>query len=62
MVYTGRAKVAAAGAEVAVGRGMGTSIKRGEAPGEPERLLPAPGLIEPEDRKRIDWGNPLLPR
>ena len=49
MVYEGSSSLSAAGEEVAVKRGMGSSAKKGEKPSPPEKLLPAPDLISPAD-------------
>ena len=44
MVYEGSSAVESAGVSVAVLTGMGTTAIAGQAPAEPERLLPAPKL------------------
>jgi hypothetical protein len=46
MVYQGRSAVSAAGSEVAVRQGMGTAVPEQGPPARPERLLPAPMLID----------------
>lgn len=45
MVYEGSSAVESAGVSVAVETGMGTTAVAGQAPAEPERLLPAPRLL-----------------
>jgi len=47
MVYGGSSVVASAGKSVAVGAGMGTQVEQGKAPERPQKLLPAPALVEP---------------
>jgi hypothetical protein len=47
MVYTGASAVESAGVTVNVAKGMGTSVRQGEAPAPPERLLAAPKLVSP---------------
>jgi len=47
MVYEGNARVEAAGAAVAVPRGMGTAVPRDAPPSPPEPLLPAPSTLAP---------------
>ncbi len=42
MVYSGESSLAAAGAELTVGTGMGSSIPEGKPPTPPKKLLPAP--------------------
>jgi len=44
MVYEGSSAVESAGVSVAVETGMGTTAVAGQAPAEPERLLPAPQI------------------
>lgn len=44
MVYEGSSAVESAGVSVAVETGMGTTAVAGQAPAEPERLLPAPKI------------------
>ena len=44
MVYEGSSAVESAGVSVAVETGMGTTAIAGQAPAEPERLLPAPEI------------------
>ncbi|MBT8103010.1 MAG: LysM peptidoglycan-binding domain-containing protein [Gammaproteobacteria bacterium] len=44
MVYEGSSAVQSAGVSVAVETGMGTTAVAGQAPAEPERLLPAPEI------------------
>ena len=44
MVYEGSSAVESAGVSVAVETGMGTTAVAGQAPAEPERLLPAPTI------------------
>lgn len=46
MVYQGRSAVSAAGSEVAVRQGMGTAVPEQGPPAPPEKLLPAPMLID----------------
>lgn len=47
MVYGGSSVVASAGKSVDVGAGMGTQVEQGKAPEPPQKLLPAPTLVEP---------------
>jgi hypothetical protein len=47
MVYGGSSVVASAGKSVDVGAGMGTQVELGKAPERPQKLLPAPALVEP---------------
>ncbi|MBV9067913.1 MAG: FecR domain-containing protein [Acidobacteria bacterium] len=47
MVYGGSSVVASAGKSVNVGAGMGTEVEQGKAPRPPQKLLPAPALVEP---------------
>ena len=47
MVYGGSSVVASAGKSVNVGAGMGTQVEQGKAPEAPQKLLPAPVLVEP---------------
>ncbi|MDH3646764.1 MAG: LysM peptidoglycan-binding domain-containing protein [Gammaproteobacteria bacterium] len=60
MVYEGSSAVESAGVSVAVKTGMGTTAVAGQAPAEPERLLPAPvihaleGELYPENIK-FSW-------
>lgn len=42
MVYSGESSLSAAGAELTVGTGMGSSVPEGKPPTPPEKLLPAP--------------------
>ena len=49
MVYEGSSAVESAGVSVAVDTGMGTTAVAGQAPAEPERLLPAPELHALDD-------------
>lgn len=60
MVYAGESKVAAAGREVDVGRGMGTNVPQGEPPAPPEKLLPAPALVAPAAGSAWDFAHPEL--
>ncbi|MEA2414502.1 MAG: hypothetical protein QOI58_1159 [Thermoanaerobaculia bacterium] len=47
MVYGGSSVVASAGKSVNVGAGMGTEVEQGKAPQPPQKLLPAPAIVEP---------------
>jgi hypothetical protein len=47
MVYGGSSVVASAGKRVDVGAGMGTQVEQGKAPETPQKLLPAPAMVEP---------------
>lgn len=47
MVYEGNTRVEAAGASVAVPRGMGTAVPKDAPPSPPEPLLPAPSTVAP---------------
>lgn len=49
MVYEGSSAVQSAGVSVAVETGMGTTAIAGQAPAEPERLLPAPEIHALDD-------------
>ncbi len=49
MVYEGSSAVESAGVSVAVETGMGTTAVTGQAPAEPERLLPAPKIHALDD-------------
>lgn len=49
MVYEGSSAVESAGVSVAVETGMGTTAVAGQAPAEPERLLPAPEIHSLDD-------------
>ena len=49
MVYEGSSAVESAGVSVAVDTGMGTTAVAGQAPAEPERLLPAPEIHALDD-------------
>ncbi len=60
MAYEGSARIASGGAEVVVPAGMGTSVTDGEAPREPERLLPRPALRSPAAGARFGYSNPVL--
>lgn len=60
MVYQGRSEVEAAGAKVAVGKGMGTSVPAGGPPSPPERLLPAPRATAPAAGSRWNFANPRI--
>lgn len=57
MVYNGASEVEAAGARVAVGTGMGTSIAPGHKPGAPEKLLPAPVRRWPSSGSAFEYSN-----
>lgn len=46
-VYAGASEVESAGVKVQVAKGQGTSVKQGEAPAPPERLVAAPKLTSP---------------
>ncbi len=58
MVYGGATAVAAAGAQVEVPRGMGTSVPEGGPPAPPEKLLPPPQLAKPADGSSWQFANP----
>ncbi|MEL7059456.1 MAG: LysM peptidoglycan-binding domain-containing protein [Acidobacteriota bacterium] len=60
MVFAGASDLAAGGRSVAVAEGMGSITAVGEPPSEPERLLPAPELIAPDDGARRATGRPEL--
>src|SRR5216684_4205202 len=47
MVYGGSSVVSSAGKNVDVAAGMGTQVEEGKAPEPPQKLLPAPTLVEP---------------
>ncbi len=58
MVYEGASEVAAAGASVAVARGMGTAVKKDTPPSPPEELLAAPRSLEPAAGSEWRYGDP----
>ncbi len=58
MVYEGKSAVEAAGATVAVGAGMGTSVAEGKPPTPPEKLLAAPTGLLPTAGSKWDFSNP----
>jgi LysM domain-containing protein len=60
MVYGGEGEVEAAGAKVAVGAGMGTSVGKEGPPLPPERLLPAPRLVSPPPDADFAFANPVF--
>jgi hypothetical protein len=60
MVYAGAGLVASAGESVEVPPGMGTAVEAGEAPGEPERLLPPPQPIQPARDAALPHANPTF--
>jgi len=58
MAYRGGAAVESAGASVDVPQGMGVSVKPGEKPPAPERLLPAPSVANIDTRNarpQLQW-------
>lgn len=60
MVYSGESELAAAGTELTVGTGMGSSVPKGEPPAPPEKLLPAAQGLEPADGTRLANPRPAL--
>ena len=60
MVYDGSSSVQSAGETVRVDQGMGTSVREGEAPQPPERLLPAPAPAGSTSTQNLNYSNPLL--
>ena len=58
MVYSGRSDLEAAGATVQVETGMGSSVPEGEPPKPPEKLLPAPGGLDPAAEARLATPRP----
>lgn len=60
MIYGGKSEVAAGGAKIAVGAGMGTSVEAQGPPGPPEKLLPAPALDKPENGAQRACTNPTF--
>ena len=60
MVYTGEGAIEAGGEKVAVPSGMGTSVTEGAPPAPPEKLLPAPGGLEPAPKFRDAIRRPVF--
>lgn len=60
MVYGGATEVTAAGQQVTVPEGAGTSVSQGRPPTPPEKLLAAPTLLEPAPGLALDHANPLF--
>ena len=60
MVYEGEGEVAAAGAKVALTRGTGSATAEGKPPGPAEKLLEAPGLLEPAAGAEVRQPRPTL--
>ena len=60
MVYHGESALTAAGAEVTVATGMGSSVPRGEPPAPPEKLLPAARDLEPAAGARLATPRPTF--
>ncbi|MEM7355684.1 MAG: LysM peptidoglycan-binding domain-containing protein [Acidobacteriota bacterium] len=60
MVYSGESQLAAAGAELTVGTGMGSSVAEGEPPTPPEKLLPAAEGLVPEAGARLATPRPTF--
>ena len=60
MVFSGSSTVAAAGAEVEVPSGMGSTVPEGAPPSPPETLLPRPELVSPALGADLAWANPTL--
>ena len=60
MVYEGKNAIEAAGEVFEVEQGMGMSVPRGRRPSGPERLLPAPAMLQPERDSKWDAANPLF--
>jgi len=56
MVYGGSSVVASAGKSVDVGAGMGTQVEQGKAPEAPQKLLPAPEMVEPAAETTLHAG------
>jgi hypothetical protein len=56
MVYGGSSVVASAGKSVNVGAGMGTEVEQGKAPQPPQKLLPAPAIVEPAAEATLHSG------
>jgi hypothetical protein len=56
MVYGGSSVVSSAGKNVAVAAGMGTQVEQGKAPEPPQKLLPAPALVEPAAEATLQSG------
>ncbi|MDA8017139.1 MAG: LysM peptidoglycan-binding domain-containing protein [Thermoanaerobaculia bacterium] len=60
MAYEGGSTLAASGVEIDVPQGMGSSVKEGTPPGPPEKLLPAPEQVAPEDGARLMTPRPEI--
>ncbi len=60
MVYSGESELAAAGAKLTVGSGMGSSVTKGEPPAPPEKLLPAARELEPGAGTRLATPQPTF--
>jgi len=60
MVYDGETSVAAAGSSVSVPKGMGTVVPEGSPPEPPQKLLPAPDLIDPAIGMPMAYANPIF--
>lgn len=60
MLYEGEGQVAAAGEEVQLARGTGTSVAEEGPPSPPERLLDAPALEGPAAGSRLSFSNPIF--
>ncbi len=60
MQYEGEAIVSAAGAEVALAEGTGTTVAPRQAPGPVETLLAAPQLVAPAERAELERGDARL--
>jgi hypothetical protein len=60
MVFGGATQVTAAGKQVTVPEGAGTSVPPGQPPSPPEKLLQAPRLAEPAAGHAFDFANPAF--
>lgn len=60
MVYAGKSDIEAAGQNVEVAQGMGTTVEEGKPPAPPEKLLAAPGIARPRDGARFEFPNPTF--
>jgi hypothetical protein len=60
MVYDGEGEVTAAGKTMAVPAGMGLSVAVDGRTGGPEKLMPAPKALTPNESQTFDYSNPTF--
>ncbi len=60
MVYDGDADVSASGRDVAIPSGMGIAVSTDGRTSGPEKLMPAPKPLVPNDRQSFDFSNPTF--